>query len=304
MGRLKYTKELLEIKVKESFSLRELMEKLGMNYYSSQKHIRNLLEAYNLNTSHFIGIKIQKRNNEEIFKTDSKVNRSTLRKRIIDNNLIPYICQNCNCNDEWMGKKMPFILDHINGIGEDNRIENLRWLCSNCDSIQDTYKSKNKNSSKSRKRIINKINRESEILNIKLNKHKITELKNNELKQQILNSRVEFNEMGWGVELSKILNMTPQNCLRITKKLLPEFYKEKCWKKFEDKNKFKRQKDLEIEKSKYNLEKIKKNINLIKASKINFKERGCFVKANQILGFKQTTDAIKWLKRNLPELIN
>ena len=37
---------------------------------------------------------------------------------------------------------MPLILDHINGINNDNRIENLRFLCSNCDSIQSTYKSK------------------------------------------------------------------------------------------------------------------------------------------------------------------
>ena len=39
---------------------------------------------------------------------------------------------------------MPLILDHINGINNDHKLENLRFLCSNCDSIQDTYKGRNK----------------------------------------------------------------------------------------------------------------------------------------------------------------
>lgn len=39
---------------------------------------------------------------------------------------------------------MPLILDHVNGINNDNRIENLRFVCSNCDSQLHTYKSKNR----------------------------------------------------------------------------------------------------------------------------------------------------------------
>lgn len=45
---------------------------------------------------------------------------------------------------EWQGKPMPLILDHINGINNDNRLENLRFVCSNCDSQLPTYKSKNR----------------------------------------------------------------------------------------------------------------------------------------------------------------
>jgi hypothetical protein len=71
--------------------------------------------------------------------------RGQIKRFIIRNNIINYICDNCKCNDQWMGKSMPLILDHINGIKDDNRLENLRFLCSNCDSIQDTYKGKNKN---------------------------------------------------------------------------------------------------------------------------------------------------------------
>lgn len=45
---------------------------------------------------------------------------------------------------EWKGKPLPFILDHKNGNYKDNRVENLRLVCSNCDSQLSTYKSKNK----------------------------------------------------------------------------------------------------------------------------------------------------------------
>ena len=43
-----------------------------------------------------------------------------------------------------MGSKIPLILDHKDGIRDNNILENLRFLCSNCDSMQDTYKGKNR----------------------------------------------------------------------------------------------------------------------------------------------------------------
>lgn len=70
--------------------------------------------------------------------------RVPLKRFIIRNNIIPYLCNECGCDDNWRGKKMPLILDHINGVRDDNKLTNLRFLCSNCDSIQDTYKGKNK----------------------------------------------------------------------------------------------------------------------------------------------------------------
>lgn len=71
--------------------------------------------------------------------------RGSIKKFIIRNNILPYICESCGCNNQWLGKTMPLILDHKNGIRDDNKLENLRFLCSNCDSIQDTYKGRNKN---------------------------------------------------------------------------------------------------------------------------------------------------------------
>ena len=50
----------------------------------------------------------------------------------------------CGIGPEWQGKPMPLILDHINGINNDNRLDNLRFVCSNCDSQLPTYKSRNR----------------------------------------------------------------------------------------------------------------------------------------------------------------
>jgi hypothetical protein len=51
-------------------------------------------------------------------------------------------CQICGLS-EWLGQKLPLILDHINGNSDDWSLDNLRQICSNCDSLTPTYKFKN-----------------------------------------------------------------------------------------------------------------------------------------------------------------
>lgn len=53
-------------------------------------------------------------------------------------------CSICEMENIWNYKSIVFILDHIDGDPYNNKRENLRLICPNCDSQLDTYKSKNK----------------------------------------------------------------------------------------------------------------------------------------------------------------
>lgn len=85
-----------------------------------------------------------KKRDEEVFVANSSYARHHIKSRILDGKLIEYRCACCGIGPEWQGKPMPLILDHINGVNNDNRLENLRFVCSNCDSQLDTYKSRNR----------------------------------------------------------------------------------------------------------------------------------------------------------------
>lgn len=86
----------------------------------------------------------EKFTNDELFTADSERVRSVIRKRILRDNLIDYTCSECGSEPEWRGAPMSLVLDHINGVNNDHRLENLRFLCPNCNHQQPTYAGKNK----------------------------------------------------------------------------------------------------------------------------------------------------------------
>ena len=64
-------------------------------------------------------------------------------------------CNICGIDNFWNGKLLKFILDHIDGNAANNTRNNLRLICHNCDSQLDTYKSKNKNSARKNRYLLN-----------------------------------------------------------------------------------------------------------------------------------------------------
>lgn len=130
-----------------SNSITDAAHKLGYKKVSGGTYrlFRERIAKLDFDISYFYENNSVKKNytDDEIFCENSQF-KGSLRKRIIKNNLIPYKCAICNNDGYWNGKPLTLTLDHINGNHFDNRLENLRFLCPNCDCQQDTFGTKNK----------------------------------------------------------------------------------------------------------------------------------------------------------------
>jgi len=80
--------------------------------------------------------------NEEVFVENSTYARHNIKRRLIKQKMIEYVCQDCGIDGNWNGKKLSLQLDHTNGVNNDNRVENLRFLCPNCHSQTNNFSGK------------------------------------------------------------------------------------------------------------------------------------------------------------------
>lgn len=147
-------KDLIEA-VKSSLSIRCVLEKLGKCTQGggSYNQIKTDLKRLGLDVSHFTGkghLKGRAHNwatrtpLENILVCNSEyTNRTALKNRLLKEGLLKNECAVCNLKGEWNGKQLTMILDHVNGVNNDNRKENLRMICPNCNSQQATFAGRN-----------------------------------------------------------------------------------------------------------------------------------------------------------------
>ena len=142
----RYSNEKFKEIVQNNNSFKSVMSALGYNSSSgdSKAQLLKKIESLGIDISHFNNNnKRRKLSDEDIFKEDSLVNQSSLRKRYLKK-FPPIKCSICGQEPFWNGKPLTLILDHINGKNHDNRFDNLRWVCPNCNIQLPTTNKKKK----------------------------------------------------------------------------------------------------------------------------------------------------------------
>ena len=152
-----WSKENLTKIISESETQRDVISKLKIrNAGSNYKTLRKYIELYNISTEHFINsydkivsINLNKKLPiNDILVENSSYTRTHLKKRLYDEGILKRECCLCGQDENWNGMKISLILDHINGVYNDNRLENLRIVCPNCNAGLDTFAGKNTKSKK------------------------------------------------------------------------------------------------------------------------------------------------------------
>jgi hypothetical protein len=147
----KIPKEQLQTILNNSNSYKEVLISINMNSScGNYKTLNEAIREYNLDLSNIINNRKNQPSvsrkisipDEIVFVENSKYNnREMLKKRLLGLG-VEYICVECGVSDNYNNKPISLQLDHINGINDDNRIKNLRFLCPNCHSQTDTFSGK------------------------------------------------------------------------------------------------------------------------------------------------------------------
>lgn len=149
----KWTVDQLRIAVKDSRSIRQVLQKLdlkeaGGNY----EQIKKYLHFYKIDTTHFKGRGWNKGMKmpyapkiplEKILVKESYYQSYKLKNRLFREKIKKPVCEICGWNKKSTDGRIPLEIDHVNGDAHDNRLENLRILCPNCHSLQPTHRGRN-----------------------------------------------------------------------------------------------------------------------------------------------------------------
>jgi hypothetical protein len=149
-----WTDEQMAKAISGSQSIAGALKTLGLNPTGANyKTVHRAVDRLSVDTSHWTGQGHLNGKSHDWTKrtalSDVLVSGSTyrnttsLKRRLLREGLVENCCYECEQESEWNGKPLVMVLDHISGDNTDNRIENLRMLCPNCNSQQDTFAGRN-----------------------------------------------------------------------------------------------------------------------------------------------------------------
>jgi transposase-like protein len=134
--------------VAASLSYAEVLRRLGLraaggNHRTVRKYVE---EIWRIPTDHFDPNEARRRASSgravplaDVLVRGSTYHRGHLKRRLLAEGLKRSECEICGQGDQWRGRPMSLVLDHINGEHDDHRLENLRILCPNCNATLDTH---------------------------------------------------------------------------------------------------------------------------------------------------------------------
>jgi DNA-binding CsgD family transcriptional regulator len=119
-------------------------------YYDAGHSVRDCIQAFGFSSASWFdavkrGVVAARPSGmpiEDLLTSGTYRGRYHLKARLIKEGLKIARCEGCGLVD-WRGAPITLALHHVNGIRDDNRLENLQLLCPNCHSQTDTFAGRN-----------------------------------------------------------------------------------------------------------------------------------------------------------------